>query len=163
MSAFFVFCVVLGLLGSEASAQSSRLSMEVLQNSKYRVEEETIKLKNGRFLRKSRDNFLDVRLSRVAFGDLDKDGSEDAVVLLVYNSGGSGSFYQLSAVLNKNGIPQDVASTVLGDRVVVQSFGIRSGRIVTEMITHGPEDPSCCPTLKETLHFTLAGSELVED
>ncbi len=164
MKALSLFlCAALTLLGSKALAQPPRLTIEVLRNSQYRIDNETIKLKNGKYLRKTPDDFMDARLSKVAFGDLDNDGMEDAAVLLIYSGGGSGSFYLLFAVINKNGTPYNAASTLLGDRVVVQSFNIKSGRISIDMITHGPDDPSCCPTLKEVIRYKLAGGNLVEE
>ena len=44
--------------------------------------------------------------SDLAFGDLNGDGVEDAVVVLVTNPGGTGRFYDLAPVLNQNGTPK---------------------------------------------------------
>ena len=83
-----------------------------------------------------------------ALGDLNADGLDDAAVLLVENSGGSGSFVYLAAVVNEDGQPANVATELLGDRAQVQSLDIADGTLTVEMVTHGPNDPMCCPSLK---------------
>ncbi len=74
------------------------------------------------------------------FGDLNGDGVEDALTILVAYPGGSGTFFYLAAVLNRAGTPYPVATAFLGDRVLLQSVTLKAGQTVAEMITHGPED-----------------------
>jgi len=95
-----------------------------------------------------------------ALGDLDGDGTQDAVVVLVASGGGSGSFYSLEAVLNQAGKPHHIASAALGDRAQLESLSVASGRITVEMVTHGPNDPMCCPTLEVTQEYELQGDTL---
>ncbi len=97
-----------------------------------------------------------------ATGDLNGDGVDDAAVILISNSGGSGTFYHLAAVLNQNGVPKHTASVSLGDRTRIKSIDIKSGEIVVGMVTHGPNDPLCCPTLEVTQKYKLQGDKLVE-
>jgi hypothetical protein len=96
-----------------------------------------------------------------AFGDLDGDGVADAAVLLVENSGGSGAFIYLAAVLNQDGEPNNQTTALLGDRVQVESLKIETGQIQIEMLTHGPDDPLCCPTQETTASYTLEALELL--
>jgi peptidoglycan/xylan/chitin deacetylase (PgdA/CDA1 family) len=79
-----------------------------------------------------------------SFADLDEDGDEDAIVFLVVDPGGSGTFHYMVAVLNDGGISTPVTPEFLGDRVFVRSAGIESGEILVEIATHGPETPFCC-------------------
>lgn len=97
-----------------------------------------------------------------AFGDLNGDGLDDAAVLLASESGGSGTFVDLHAVLDENGAPVDVASIFLGDRVQVNSLAIEDGVITVDMLAHGPSDPMCCPTQQEGRTYALVDGELVE-
>jgi uncharacterized lipoprotein YbaY/heat shock protein HslJ len=97
-----------------------------------------------------------------AFGDLDGDDVEDAAVVLIGNFGGSGSFYELKAVINEEGTPLHVASAHLGDRVELLSLEIEDGQIGVEMVTHGPDDPLCCPTQQVVRWYAPEGDELVE-
>ncbi|MDE2994639.1 MAG: META domain-containing protein [Chloroflexota bacterium] len=96
----------------------------------------------------------------VAYGDLNSDGATDAIVILDASGGGSGTFRYLAAVVNKGGQPRHVASALLGDRVRIESLAIQAGRIVVELIGHGPGDGACCPTQEQTLAFQLAGDTL---
>jgi hypothetical protein len=97
----------------------------------------------------------------VAFGDLDGDGVDDAVVVLVSSGGGSGIFYQLVAVRQRNGIVETPAVKSLGDRIMINQINITNRIVAVDMITHGPDDPSCCPTERQVLKLKAQGSEFV--
>lgn len=97
-----------------------------------------------------------------AFGDLNNDGVDDAAVVLATSGGGSGTFISLEAVINDNGRPNHVATAMLGDRVELKSISIESGEILVDMITHGPDDPMCCPTLEVGQKYKLQGDTLVQ-
>ena len=98
----------------------------------------------------------------VAAGDLNADDVEDAAVLLGENSGGSGFFTYLAAMVNEAGSPINAATTLLGDRVQIKSMVIDNGQILVEIVTQGPDDPLCCPTLKLRVSYQLQGDRLVE-
>jgi heat shock protein HslJ len=103
-----------------------------------------------------------IRLMDVAFGDLDGDGVSDAAVVLVTDPGGSGTFYELAAVVNQDGNPEHVATISLGDRAQIEALSVKAGQIVVEMITHGPDDPMCCPTQQVVQTYALQGDGLVQ-
>jgi basic membrane protein A len=63
----------------------------------------------------------------LAFGDLDADGVDDAAVVLISDPGGSGRFYDLVAVLDRNGKAFPVASAFLGDRIEINTVTIEDG------------------------------------
>ncbi|MEX1018643.1 MAG: WG repeat-containing protein [Litorilinea sp.] len=96
-----------------------------------------------------------------AFGDLNGDLVPDAAVILASSGGGTGTFVDLAAVLNDEGAPVNVATTALGDRVRMEDIFIDNGVIVLDVVTHGPEDPMCCPSQTARLAFTLADDTLV--
>lgn len=124
-----------------------------------------VQLENGEYREPSADatsSPLVITLSPIrAFGDLNDDGLLDAAVVLVTDPGGSGTFFDLAVVLNHNGQPDNAAIASLGDRTEIKSLAIEDGHIVVEMITHGPDDPLCCPTQEVTQHYVLEGEELV--
>jgi pimeloyl-ACP methyl ester carboxylesterase len=95
-------------------------------------------------------------------GDLDGDGAEDAAVLLIENSGGSGSFYYVGAQLNRNGQPADAGAALLGDRVQLISMTIADGQVVAEIVTQGPDEGMCCGTLKMRKTLGLQDGQLAE-
>jgi hypothetical protein len=97
-----------------------------------------------------------------ATGDLNGDGVPDAAVVLATNSGGSGVFIDLAAVVVEEGQPVNVAITPLGDRVQINSLTIQDGQIIVDMVTHGPDDPMCCPTQQVVETYELQGYELVK-
>jgi hypothetical protein len=139
-----------------------RLSREALANASYRSDwpaAGVAALSGGAYREKYDDasaSELVITLTDIiAYGDLNGDGVEDAAVVLVTNAGGSGNFYDLAVVLNEAGQPNSVASTFLGDRVVIDKLDIQGGQVVIELITQGPDDPMCCPTIPVMLSFAL--------
>ncbi len=108
---------------------------------------------------------LTVRLGNtIATGDLNADGVDDAVVILIVDPGGSGTFTYLAAVLNEDGVPRPVASALLGDRVVVNSLAIRDGTIGVTLLEHGPGQPlTAPPTLQQDRSFTLQDGRLASE
>jgi len=97
----------------------------------------------------------------VAFGDLDGDGVDDAVVVLVSSGGGSGVFYSLVAVMQRNGRLETPAVRSLGDRIKINEINIRNDIVTVDMITQGPNDPLCCPTERQVLKLAVRGNKFV--
>ncbi len=96
----------------------------------------------------------------IAHGQL--NGQDAAAVVLVTDPGGSGTFYDLAVVVEQDGAPVNVASTMLGDRVQIKAVSIVGNEIIVEMVAHGPEDPMCCPTQDVVQTYALEGQELVQ-
>ena len=67
-----------------------------------------------------------------------------------------------AAVLDQGGVPVHVASASLGDRVRITSITVQGGTITVDLVTHGPQDPLCCPTLQKVVRYRLVGGQLVE-
>jgi heat shock protein HslJ len=96
----------------------------------------------------------------IAYGEL--NGQEAVAVILVTDPGGSGTFYDLAVVVEQDGQPVNVATTLLGDRVQVQALSVANNEIVVSMVTHGPDDPMCCPSQQVVQTYTLEGGQLVQ-
>ena len=94
------------------------------------------------------------------FGDLNGDGVDDVVVIVVSYPGGSGTFFDLAAVLNQDGTPNPVAYAFLGDRVIIRSLTIEAGQIGIEFVTQGPDDPFCCPNMDRRQVYALQDDSL---
>jgi hypothetical protein len=101
-------------------------------------------------------------LPEYAVGNLDGDGAPDAAVLIATSTGGSGTFLDLAAVLNRGNQPASDAIAFLGDRVLVDRVRIRDGEVQLDLTMHGPADPMCCPSVEATRRFRLVDGELVE-
>ena len=64
-------------------------------------------------------------------GDFDNDGREDRAFLLTQNSGGSGTFYYVVALLNTEKGFIGSAGFLLGDRIAPQMTNIDEGKTVS--------------------------------
>jgi hypothetical protein len=161
--AITLFCFIWVAFPANLHAEASYLTISQLKNATYRIGVEKINLKNGTY----RDgtikdgNFFEVNFVTAAFGDLNKDGNNDAAVIYFSNGGGSGCFFELAAMENQNGKPVQVASVELGDRPEVKSISIKGGKIILKMVVHGPNDSMARPTVKQTRKYMLSGNKLV--
>jgi hypothetical protein len=162
LSAFFLLAVI-------SPASAADLTVEQLRNGKYLVpswenpdQGEWVQLNDGEFARRDPDDPLFANVIKIALGHLTNHSTKDAAVIYAYNTGGSGFFTMLAVMRNDQGKPLQIARTDLGDRVQINALSIQSGKIVIDMVTHGPNDPACCPTLKKIAAYTLVGNKLVE-
>ena len=98
-----------------------------------------------------------------AIGDLDGDGNADAVAILMESTGGTGTFYYMFAIANREGQPVQIGEPEwLGDRSVIQRLSVdRKGIITVRYVTHGDNDPSCCPTMKIEDRYRVSEGKLV--
>jgi hypothetical protein len=145
------------------------LTVDALENATYQSDDfdGAITLVNGEYLGEPFEEGGETRpqaslANHMAFGDLNGEGMEDAVVAIIYSGGGSGTFYYLAAMLNQDGLPVQVAITFLGDRSPVKSIEIVGDNIYASYVTQGPDDPQCCPTQAVTKKFQLQVDQLTE-
>lgn len=152
-----------------AGAGGARLSLDQLKNASYGgIYDQPVTLVDGYY---EGEPFVEGGASRptatfvdglVAYGDLNGDGMEDAAVLLAESSGGSGTFIYVAAVVNQDGQPVNAGTAPVGDRPQLKSLASQNGQIVMEIVTQGPDDPMCCPTLKVRKTYSLQDGQLVE-
>ena len=88
-------------------------------------------------------------------GDLDGDGTDDAVVLLNYAPGGTGQLLHLALMARKKGKIQNLATALIGDRVQIRDVRIEQKRIFVDVVQAGPKDAMCCPGEVTTREWTL--------
>jgi hypothetical protein len=151
-----------------ATVTAPPLSLDMLANAEYHSvalesDQANFRLVNGihylPHLPEESDSAYYVSLTnRMAYGDLDGDGIQDAVVILHSQTGGTAHYHnELAAVLNQNGEPRNVATVSLGDRVVVNSILINNGEITVNMLA----DPMLTGSPQEmTMIYRLSGTEL---
>lgn len=166
-----VFSVLFSILiiGVFSPVNAADLTVDQLKNSKYFIpswenpeQGEWVQLKGGEYKRENPDNPLFVKIVEIAFGYLSNDKTKDAAVIYGYGTGGTGFFVMLCAVINDRGNLQNIALTDLEDRVKINSLRIQSGKIIVDMVTHGPHDPAPLPTVKKIAMYILVGHKLVE-
>lgn len=138
---------------SEKQKSPAPPSLDQLKNATYSgVLEHPITLKDGIY---EGPPFVEGGVSRprvtlwnnfVAYGDLDWTPGDEAAVLLIENSGGSGGHIYLAVVSTSGGQTANIATTLVGDRTEIRSLYITSHKIVMDVVEAGPQDPACCPT-----------------
>ena len=96
-----------------------------------------------------------------ATGELDDRPGQEAAVLLVENSGGSGSFVYLAVVGLQNGEAINLGTAWIGDRSRVEAISIEGSRIRLELLEHGPGDPACCPSREAEQSWVFRDGGLV--
>ncbi len=142
-------------------------TMEILANLAYThtaVFTETVQLVDGEYEAapapgSAMANYIEMT-DIAAAGEL--NGEPAVAVILVSGTGGSGIFYDLAVVAEVDGQWTNVATTMLGDRVVINSLTIENNQVVVDMITQGPDDPMCCPSEQVVVAYELHDGELVE-
>ncbi len=97
----------------------------------------------------------------VALGEPGPDLALAAVVTRE-TGGGSGMFYWLHLLQRRSGPPTVVASAFLGDRVEILELRLAADTVTVRMVTQGPTDAYCCPTLEVRKQFVRAGETLRE-
>lgn len=159
--------LTLGIVPYAARAQTTEpeppFSFDILGNGTYQnefSEDREVTLTNGQY--EDEENRLFLTLTGyVAYGDLTGDALDEAVVVLATNGGGTGVFYNLAVVEDVDGTLTNVATTLLGDRVDLNDLAIVDGQIMVDMITQGPDDANCCPTLQVQNVYALVNGELM--
>lgn len=155
-----------------ARPDAAALATEMLANAEYKTEwtpEGVVQLENGEYRAPaapgSASEIVISMTEHVATGALTDQASgttePGAAVILTSSGGGSGTFYELHAMVIRNGQITDAAWTQLGDRVQINSVAIENGQIVVDMVTAGPDDPQCCPSQQVVQTYALQGEELV--
>ncbi len=162
--------VTVACSGTAAGGAANSLTLEQLKNTIYFLKDAPkgqITLQNGKgdepIAPNSASRYTATLVEPAAFGSLNNDSAQDAADVVVTSGGGSGSFYNLAAVLNENGLAKNVAAILLGDRIKVTSLKIENGAITIEYLAHGPNDPMAAePTQKMVKTYQLQGNQLVE-
>lgn len=158
-----IFMILLAMLsgcgGNITIKENTDLTENILNNTNYHIGElGTIRLDNGRFTHRYGEGATQIHrvtLEKITFGDLNDDGLDDAAVVLAWQNGGSGTFKYLAAIQNSSGLPQQIDSIPLGDRVQVSAISIADGEVTLEELTFGPNDPMCCPSQRREQTYTL--------
>lgn len=140
----------------------SPFTTDILMNLEYTLElagGEPVQLTNGRY--EDTANMITVDwIDTYALGDINEQPA--AAVALLSSGGGSGIFSNLAIVLEQDGVPANVATTLLGDRVSINWVEIDNNEIVLDLVTQGPDEPMCCGTQRMVVSYALEDDQLVE-
>ena len=106
---------------------------------------------------------LIIQLGKWATGDLDGEGGGDAAAITIEQTGGSGTFYFVHALVGEDGDLRDAGVAFLGDRIRVEGVSIHDGAIVVALLDRAPDAAmASAPTVAVIRRFTLQGGALVE-
>jgi hypothetical protein len=98
-----------------------------------------------------------------AVGDLNSDQKNDSALLLVQDSGGTGLFYYLVAVVSDVGVVKNTNSIFIGDRIDPVGISIENGKIKLSYVDRNMGDPMTSePTVKTTKTFEVRNNVLTE-
>jgi hypothetical protein len=150
---------------SVSASPESSLTFAQISNTSVPApwgDDEMITLKKGTYDEK--DGSVDMLSETTSFvsTDLNNDGKNDMLAVIVGNSGGTGYFYDLIAFINENGKAKYAATLELGDRIKVNKISADKNVVTVDIITQGPGEGLCCGTLKQVTTYTFDGKAFVE-
>jgi hypothetical protein len=99
------------------------------------------------------------------FGDLDGDGADEALIISVHNTGGTGQFDAITVYTMRDGGPAILGHIPGGDRGDggISSASIADGAVVVERMMSQEGDGACCPSKAQHERWTFQGGAFVED
>ena len=150
--------------GKQASGPPNLPGFDPL-NTTYTIEDQTVTLINGSSEIKvapgSAARIRATAFGRPLFGDLDHDGDEDAVVVIIYDPGGSGTFYYIAAAINQNGSYRGTAGYLLGDRIIAQFVKFDDGLVQAHYLDRRPTEPmSAPPSVRKEIQLRFTDGKL---
>lgn len=151
------------------SVESADGAVTNVLNLAFVIDNEEYKLENGLAAKVATPESSFAMTLRVfgepVYGDLDKDGDEDAAVWLQFEPGGSGTFYY-GALAMKDGEGYKATDTLfLGDRIAPQTLSIMDGRAVYNFAERRADEPySAEPSIGRSVyvHYDVESGEIGE-
>ncbi len=152
-----------------APVGGDRISVQTLKNATYSgIYDEPLTLTDGLYEGQpfvagdSARPTADYGAGSERYGDLNGDGVEDAIVILIERGGGTGAFSYIAAQLNRDGQPVDAGAVRIEDRIGVKSAAIVDGQVTLEVIMQGPGDAACCGSHRTLKTYALQDGRLAE-
>ncbi len=99
------------------------------------------------------------------FGDVDGDGADDALVIHVYNGGGTGQFDGITVYTMRAGEPVALGEIPGGDRGDggISDARLEGGVVLVERMMSQADDGACCPSQLQHERWAWKGGAFVED
>ena len=130
-------------------------------NHAYLIDKEKVVLKNGharKAIPGTTASIITEVIRRPAHVDLNGDGEDEAVVLLMQHTGGSGTFYYLAAAAKAAVID----AIYLGDRIKLRPLETVGDTVIVNYLDRESSQPmSASPLVEKRRRFRLSGNALV--
>jgi len=129
-------------------------------------ENKKITVKNAEYsYEKPADGYTDrfyFKVFEISYGDLNADNSEEAIVLTVCNTGGTGNFTEGFIYSLKDGKPALYTKIPGGDRAEggLRTSRVENGQLIVESNDPGETGGACCPEFILTTHYDVSGGKL---
>ena len=127
-----------------------------------------VTVKNGEFLEeKQQEGYVDrfyYKIFDVTYGDVTGDQIDEAIILGVCNTGGTGNFSEGFIYSMKGTKLSLIARIPGGDRAYggLRETRTENGKLVVESNDAGPEGGSCCPQRILTNQYRVTGGKLIK-
>jgi hypothetical protein len=96
----------------------------------------------------------------IQWSDLNADGVDDVALFMSENTGGSGNFVSLIVIFSQNGKYIQSPGVFIDDRPLINQIAAADGKIIVDLLVHGPNDPMVSPTQAEIQEYSLIGNNL---
>ena len=129
------------------------------KHATYRIEGVEYDLRDGVF----EDGGVRVALfGEPTMGDIDGDYDDDAAFLLVFEPGGSGTFFYAAAALRERDSYRGTNAVFIGDRIAPQTIAITNRVIMANFAERAPGEPMTAdPSVGTSAYLTVERGELV--
>jgi heat shock protein HslJ len=77
--------------------------------------------------------------------DLSGDGQDDAALVLVQQSGGSGTFYYLVVAIREGDGYRGIGGALLGDRILPQQISVEDDRVIVDYLARADDEAMATP------------------
>lgn len=136
-------------------------------NGTFEFEDGSVTLKNGSAVTELSGSVLTTETtlgSEPTYGDINGDKKNDAVVLLIQNSGGSGIFVYIAAYVSGNVTYKGSNAIFVGDRISPQTTTVNNDGLITlTYLDRKPDEAmAATPTIPVTKTFVFKGGRLEE-
>jgi len=153
-----LFVLSLCSIFSVSAVQAAPKGRHALKNAEYEVSyddgtHERVLFKNGSFTRKVHETNYTFKVSDKPILVTDK---HIAFLVVGVSKGGTGYWGTIKQVDLNSNPPREIGSyPQLEDRVEVLDMKVSDNKLKVSIKKHGPQDPLCCPTVRDIVEYPM--------
>lgn len=151
----------------ENTSKNTETNLPDPGNATFKFEDGDLTLKSGKNIESIAPDSaikLETTLTNTqALGDINGDGKDDAVVVLVQSGGGTGVFFYVAAVASSPLSYKGTNAVFVGDRISPQSISIKNGLITLDYFDRTSDEPfDAEPTVRSSKTYVYSDGMLIE-